>query len=326
MRSADLKDAHVGHVEQPSRFADGVVLVQDAGVPDRHLPASKGNDLAGMGLVPVEKRRALEGGILLLGPLERRPAGVGAHRVQVAAAHEIGHPQFKAILVPGPVEFQSTGPPRVGAIAAVLTIVGQPHLGAQRLARLGAGGRGPSREQAVVGSLYLGNRQGQLNALVAVAEQIARHLPRLLQDLGRLGAAQGQGHKAAGLLRLAQVLDDQGAFHLAENVIRVKEGVAIAHSPEPCLDPLVVLGVGAQQVAIPLQRIVPLRRQPQDRDIVNQPAIPIEQEGELAHARRQSAHIAGQDLLQRGLGPLADHQQQATIAQGKEGRAIPSRG
>jgi len=105
-----------------------------------------------------------------------------------------------------------------------------------------------------------------------VAEQIARHLPRLLQDLGRLGAAQGQGHKATGLLRLAQVLDDQGAFHLAENVVRVKEGVAIAHSPEPGLDPLVVLGVGAQQVAVPLQWIVPLGRQAQDRDIVNQPA------------------------------------------------------
>ena len=54
----ELQPPHVRNVEQPGGFADGVMLVHDAGVLHRHLPAAELNDAAVVRGVPVIEGRA----------------------------------------------------------------------------------------------------------------------------------------------------------------------------------------------------------------------------------------------------------------------------
>ncbi len=69
-----------------------------------------------------------------------------------------------------------------------------------------------------------------------------------------------------------------------------------------------VLGIGEDEVALAVG-------QPQDRHVVDQAGVRVEHEAKLAIARLQAGDVAGQDLLQRCLGPVARHPEQAAIAQ-----------
>ncbi len=89
--AADLEHAHVGHVKEAGCLADGVVLVEDAGVPHRHLPPGKGDHLARVGLVPLVEGRAPELGVRVLIPLENGQLGTRSHRVEIVAPDKVGH-------------------------------------------------------------------------------------------------------------------------------------------------------------------------------------------------------------------------------------------
>ena len=104
MGAADLENAHVGHVEQAGRPAHGIVLVQDPRVPDGHLPAGKGDHFAGVGLVPIIERCALQRRVFWIFPAKLGQLGAGAHGVQILAADKVGHRQLETISVTGPVQ------------------------------------------------------------------------------------------------------------------------------------------------------------------------------------------------------------------------------
>ena len=61
VRAGDLDLPHVADVEQPGARAHGHVLVDDAGVFDRHVPAAELDHAGAERAVPGVERRLLEG-------------------------------------------------------------------------------------------------------------------------------------------------------------------------------------------------------------------------------------------------------------------------
>ncbi len=59
----DEQLAHVGQIEQAGPLADGPVLLEDAGVLERHLPAAERGQLRPGRLVPPDQRRGVDLGL-----------------------------------------------------------------------------------------------------------------------------------------------------------------------------------------------------------------------------------------------------------------------
>ena len=156
MRAADLEDAHVGDVEEAGGLAHGVVLVEHAGVPDRHLPAGEGDHLAWCGpcasrraacasaarsRAPANGRRAARGG--------RAPGrGCDGRRSRACAAQS----------APGGRPGRDARPARASHAGAV---VGQAGGGTPRQEHPGVARRSTGRDQPVVDGLHLVSRRDQ---------------------------------------------------------------------------------------------------------------------------------------------------------------------
>ena len=141
--AANLEDAHMPEVEEAGGLSDAAVLVEGRVVPDRHLPAGKGDHLASIGLVPIIEWCAQERWVFWILPAKLGQFRTRPQRVQSLAADKVKHRQLETLVVTGLVQVDPGGPCRVTRIAANRAIVGQIVLGAQGCPRRRAGGRRP---------------------------------------------------------------------------------------------------------------------------------------------------------------------------------------